>query len=392
MAHVITITSGKGGVGKTSISLNLSLSLASAGHRVCLFDADLGLANVNILTGIFPEHGLDTVISGEKQLGDIMIRNFQGIDIIPGSSGVEKMADLTAAESRHLIQAFLQMGNYDYFIFDTSAGISAQVMAFCRASHQIILVITPEPTSLTDAYSLLKVLSRKTTGSLPPVRVVVNQVKTAVSARSAYAKLKETVKKFLSLKISALGIVARDNNVSISVVSQVPFTILFPGSAASRCVRSLAMKLKDGAAQDLPMEIFWDQCLALMGSGRSREPVKVPRTDQVEQRLSAIESRMATLLEQVTSIKQILLDDRKDKTSAGTKPDVPGRVHKPQLNQQLNQQWDRQRTRHLDRKPERQTDRRRNPEQDPKPQQGQDLPNAPKLSLDFESWMDGQSF
>ncbi len=362
MAHVITITSGKGGVGKTSISLNLSLCLASVGYRVCLFDADLGLANVNILTGIFPENGLDTVISGEKQLGDIMIRNFQGIDIIPGSSGVEKMADLTAAESQHLIQAFLQMGNYDYFIFDTAAGISTQVMAFCHASHQIILVITPEPTSLTDAYSLLKVLSRKATRSLPPVRVVVNQVKTAASARSAYAKLKETVKKFLSLKISALGIVARDNNVPISVVSQVPFTILFPGSAASRCVRSLAMNLKDGAAQDLPMEIFWDQCLELMGSGRSKEPVNVPRTDQVELRLSAIESRMAVLLEQVASIKQILLDERKNKISAGTKPDALDQVRKQHLDQRPNLRQD------------------------------QNLPDPPKLSLDFESWMNGQSF
>jgi flagellar biosynthesis protein FlhG len=107
MAKIITIASGKGGVGKTSISLNLSLALAASGHRVCLFDADLGLANVNILTGLFPEHGLEDVICGEYSLGEIMIRDFQGIDIIPGSSGVEKIADMTAKEAQRLIRSFV---------------------------------------------------------------------------------------------------------------------------------------------------------------------------------------------------------------------------------------------------------------------------------------------
>ena len=381
MANVITITSGKGGVGKTSISLNLSLCLASQGHRVCLFDADLGLANVNVLTGIFPEHGLDAVISGEKKLEEIMVRNFQGIDIIPGSSGVEKMADLTGGESQRLIQAFLLMGSYDFFIFDTSAGISAQVMAFCRASHQMVLVITPEPTSLTDAYSLLKVLSRTSDRSLPPVRVVVNQVKTAASARSAYAKLKETVKKFLSVKITALGIVARDGNVPISVVSQVPFTMLFPGSAASRCVRSLAMKLKDGAAGDLPLEIFWDQCLDLMGSGRAKEPEKKPRTDQVEQRLSIIASRMSYLLEEVASIKQMLLDDRGGRASAAAMPEHAQDSSSPPVHGNRQQK-------------EKDPDHNKGPYhyQEVKQERHQDPPDAPELTLDFESWMAEQKY
>ncbi len=383
MANVITITSGKGGVGKTSISLNLSLCLASQGHRVCLFDADLGLANVNVLTGIFPEHGLDAVLTGEKKLEDIMVRNFQGIDIIPGSSGVEKMADLTGAEAQRLIQAFLQMGSYDYFIFDTSAGISAQVMAFCRASHQMVLVITPEPTSLTDAYSLLKVLSRTNVRDLPPVRVVVNQVKTAASARSAYAKLRKTVKKFLSLKITALGIVARDANVPISVVSQVPFTMLFPGSAASRCIRSLATKLKDGAAGDLPMEIFWDQCLELMGSGRAKETEKKPRADQVEQMLTTIEARMTDLLEEVASIKQILMDDRGNKAPAGREsatalpePALAPYPKKASVHNKAQQG-------------KKEPDHYKDPDQyqDGKQDRQQDLPQPPKLVLDFESWM-----
>ena len=113
MARIITVTSGKGGVGKTSISLNLSLSLASEGAKVCLFDADLGLANVNILTGIYPEKDLESVISGQLSLNQIIIKNYQGIDIIPGSSGVEKIADLTRTQTDTLISAFLDLEEYD---------------------------------------------------------------------------------------------------------------------------------------------------------------------------------------------------------------------------------------------------------------------------------------
>ena len=355
MAKVITIASGKGGVGKTSISLNLSLALAAAGYRVCLFDADLGLANVNILTGIFPEYGLEEVICGERSLEDIMIKNFQGIDIIPGSSGVEKMADLAPEESKRLINSFLELSAYDYFILDTSAGISSQVLSFCRASHEMILVATPEPTSLTDAYSLLKVLSRNK--GLPRVKVVINQVKTAASAKNAYARLKETVHKFLPVKISPLGIVAQDKNVSISVVSQIPFFMLFPETDASRCIRSLAVKLAKGQDHkaDMPMELFWDQCLEFLSDqrqtrlltrtragtgagtragkrtigdrqvqdkpaesdkgqaqGRTTQSTQEESKDQAElqSRLSTIENKVSLLLDEVSEIKQLLQQAR----------------------------------------------------------------------------------
>lgn len=344
MANIITITSGKGGVGKTSISLNLSLALAAAGHRVCLFDADLGLANVNILTGIYPEYGLEDVINGHKGLPDIMIRDFQGVDIIPGSSGVEQLADLKAREAERLIRAFLDIRSYDFFIFDTSAGISAQVLAFCRASREMVLVVTPEPTSLTDAYSLLKVLAKR--GGLPPVRVVVNQVKTAASARSAYSKLRNTVKKFLNLKISALGVVAHDANVPISVVSQIPFTMLFPDTDASRCIRTMALKLVKAGQKDMPLEIFWDRCLGLLGtsatdapekreerekreksleSGATRAAGPVPEgagdQDALQERLAAIENTMSRLLDEVTAIKQMLTPDTRNRPPRSGDPD-----------------------------------------------------------------------
>jgi flagellar biosynthesis protein FlhG len=336
MAKVITIASGKGGVGKTSISLNLSLALAAAGHRVCLFDADLGLANVNIMTGLFPEHGLEEVISGELSLGEIMIKDFQGIDIIPGSSGVEKIADLTAAESKRLIRSFLALSSYDYFILDTSAGISSQVLSFCRASHEMILVATPEPTSLTDAYSLLKVLSKN---KVPRIKVVINHVKTAVAAKIAYARLKETVHKFLGLKIFPLGIVAQDHNVPISVVSQIPFFMLFPDTEASRCIRSIALKLtKDTLDKaDMPMELFWDQCLGFLSPSKKarhagpegkvpQQRPKDPAGDSegaladLQERLSAVEEKMSQLLNEMGEIKALLTGSRVEKQQIDLPP------------------------------------------------------------------------
>ena len=326
MAKVLTIASGKGGVGKTSISLNLSLALARAGYRVCLFDADLGLANVNILTGLYPDYGLADVIDGDKNLAEIMIRDFNGIDIIPGSSGVERLADMSNQEAGELIAGFLDLPDYDYFIIDTSAGISAQVLAFCRACHEMILVATPEPTSLTDAYSLIKVLSRQ--GRLPRIRVVINQVRTHDAAKRAYAKLKKTVHKFLGIAIAPLGILARDPNVPIAVVSQIPFLMIFPDSKASRCIRAIALKLVKDPGGDMPVEAFWDQCLALLAKARPEpEPEAVPAPEPesasqvrdaerilvqegqkaLEGRLDAIEETMGRLLKEMAEVKTLLL-------------------------------------------------------------------------------------
>ncbi len=332
MAKIITVTSGKGGVGKTNISLNLSLALASAGHRVCLFDADLGMANVNILTGIFPEYGLEMVMGGDKELRDIMIRDFQGVDIIPGSSGVEQMADLTPAQARTLIQSFLELDAYDYFIFDTSAGISAQVLAFCRASQEILVVITPEPTSLTDAYSLIKVLVRHR--DLPPVRVVVNQVKTPEAAKVAYGKLKRTVSRFLPVSISARGIVAYDSQVPMAVASQIPFLMLYPDGPASRSIQALARKFsrEQDPSSDLPLEMFWDQCLGYMVQEKAPEPLADHRPSDAETgektpesgpdmaaRLDDMDEKISLILEELSEIRK-LMGQREEE---GPASDVP---------------------------------------------------------------------
>ncbi|WP_051148575.1 MinD/ParA family protein [Desulfospira joergensenii] len=401
MAKVITVTSGKGGVGKTSISLNLSLALSSAGFKVCLFDADLGLANVNILTGLFPENGLEQVMDGDLTLNEIMIRDFHGIDIIPGSSGVEKMADLTLKESDTLIKAFLKLDAYDYFIFDTSAGISAQVLSFCMASHEMILVVTPEPTSLTDAYSLLKVLSENR--QVPAVKVVVNQVKTRASALKTWSKLKGTVQRFLRIKISPLGIVAHDRNVPAAIISQVPFFILSPDSVATRCIRSISQKLAlvPDEQADIPMELFWHQCFQFFNSrkkaesqtrasGRRRPGPATPGTPpardyslelaELKQGLSRIEAQVSRLMDDTAGIKDLMgqvtelkrIFKQKAFSSPGEKP-VPDRT------------LHRQRP-----APAEAADRPEDSDKGISPVAAP-LPKPGKIYLDFEAWMKKRS-
>lgn len=362
MTKMLAIASGKGGAGKTSISLNLALALAGANYRVCLFDADLGLANVNILTGLYPQYGLAQVMEGSHTLSDIMIRNFNGIDIIPGSSGVEKLADLTSHEAGLLIQSFLTLPDYDYFLIDTSAGISSQVLSFCRAAQEMILVVTPEPTSLTDAYSLLKVLSKK--GAMPNIRVVVNQVRTAQEAKASYAKLKKTVLRFLSTRVSPLGIVARDPNVSNAVLSQVPFLIKYPETQAAKCISALMLKLTKDPGKEMPLGAFWDQCLEILGekSPRIRETVTMPivqknhglnyfksdnevrpepapvPTGQGDEsparRLASIEEKLSQLLQEVADLKHLLTPPPKKPAtksrSRETAPPEPCRTGKPE--------------------------------------------------------------
>ena len=263
--RIITVTSGKGGVGKTSISVNLAIHLAALDHRVCLFDADLGLANINILLRLDPEYNLEDVILKHRSLQDIIIGDYRGIDIIPGSSGVEKMANLEKDQIEHLVRAFSGLDGYDFLLIDTSAGISKNVLAFCLASSEIILVITPEPTSLTDAYSLLKVLTLN--GFQGSAKIVVNQCKNIQTAKLTYNKFKETVKKYLHVEIILLGIVIQDQKVVEAIKAQQSLISLFPDSNASKCIKLLARKLLECSSEGVKASSimsFWDKCFQLI--------------------------------------------------------------------------------------------------------------------------------
>lgn len=262
---MICITSGKGGVGKTNISVNLALFLSRLGYRVCLFDADLGLANVNILLGIYPEHTIEDVISGEKQFEDILVQNCQGIDIVPGSSGVEKLANVPNEQLEKLINAFTTLNKYDFVFFDTSAGISKNVISFCMASPEVLLVVTPEPTSLTDGYALLKILSLN--GFKGSVSVIVNQISNLQKSQLVFNKFRDAVQKFLPIKIFPAGTILKDPKVWDAVNKQKPFISAWPDTKASKCIKNIARYLTQQQLWDRinePVETFWARWLDLM--------------------------------------------------------------------------------------------------------------------------------
>jgi flagellar biosynthesis protein FlhG len=372
MARIITITSEKERVGKTSISLNLSLSLASKGFKVCLFDSNISLSNVNILTNIYPGKNIESVILRQSRLKDIIIKNYHGIDIIPGSIGIKNLANLTQAQSHNLVNAFFDLEDYDYFILDTSEGMTPQVLSFCMASHEIILVATCESTSLTHAYTMLKKLSKYHYDF--PVKVLINQAKSGKAAKKAYDQLKELVNKFLSIKIEPLGIVASDKNVRASVVSQTPFFILFPNTIASKCINSITGKLlsKSDVAQAMPLEFFWDKCLSFLKKHHQPKQVPAPlpepvvnknkeKDQDIKKTLAHIESRISLLTKEVSDIKKFLKapKDRPYKS----KEKAPKSLKPPELTA-INFM-----------------DSQKSKEKAPKPAEPKEI------TLDFESWL-----
>jgi len=273
MKRVITITSGKGGVGKTSISVNLAVQLAKEGVKTCIFDADLGLANINILLGIRPEYNLEDVITGDKRLSEILIHDPSGVDIIPGGTGVEKLAAMSPESVSQLIENFSCLDGYDVLFFDTSAGISRDVLSFCMASREIILVVIPEPTSLTDGYSLLKVLSLN--GYRHPAKVIINQAKNDRFAQAVFNKFNEAVKKYLPLEISYIGCLPADETVAEAVARQRPFVTLYPSARATNGIVRLAQNLLECGDEDISdstFDSFWEKYADF-----AKRPLKMPQ-------------------------------------------------------------------------------------------------------------------
>ncbi len=265
MTRLITITSGKGGVGKTNISINLALQLAARGFRTCLFDADLGLANINVLLGVYPQKTLREVLFSNQKIQEIIINYRAGVHILPGSSGVAEMVDLKPEQVEQLIRSFLALTDYDFFLFDTSAGIARDVLAFCLAAPEVLVVITPEPTSLTDAYALVKILVLS--GFHGKIRIVVNLCRNASHAKAAYGKFKAAVKKFLGVDITSLGMIYEDEMMPRAVTQQQPVSILYPKAHATQCIKKLADRLAAESEDSLEprgLKAFWEQCLAVL--------------------------------------------------------------------------------------------------------------------------------
>ncbi len=314
MTRIITVTSGKGGVGKTNISVNLALHLARLGYRTCLFDADLGLANINILLKLYPEYNLKDVILNHKTLDDVIIRDYQGIDIISGSSGVEKMVNLNPEQIQNLITSFSNLDYYDFFIIDTAAGISKNVLSFCLSSSEIMLVISTDPTSLTDAYALLKVLSLN--GYKEKVMVVINQSPGNKRAKAAYRKLSSTSNKYLSIKLSPIGILNKDKHVESAVANQKPFISLYPNSYASKSIKVIAENLIKKESQGIEtsgIDTFWEKCLTFFKSslkgGNEKEEQKenkeIDLPEKNQEHLEVVEDKLKNALPKSEKVMEI---------------------------------------------------------------------------------------
>lgn len=238
--RVIAVTSGKGGVGKTSIAVNLGLALARRHKQVILLDADLGLANVDILFGLVPRWDLTQVVKGEKQLKDIIVEGPEGILLIPGGSGVRELADLSIKQQEILLESLREVtAGMDFLLVDTSAGISRQVLSFVAAAGEGIVVTTPEPTALTDAYGLIKGLS----GLKVKLHLIVNRAANLRDGQEAAERLQAVAERFLSFKLSFLGVIPEDKAVGLAVREQKPLLIYYPTSAAARAIDEVADRL-----------------------------------------------------------------------------------------------------------------------------------------------------
>ncbi|MEL1134277.1 MinD/ParA family protein [Desulfitobacterium sp. THU1] len=237
--RVLAVTSGKGGVGKTNFSVNLGLALIDLGYRVILLDGDLGLANLDIACGVTPRYTLEHLLSGEKEIEEILISGPKGIGILPGGSGVQDLANIERERLEEVVRNLGRLeGLADIIIIDTGAGLGHTVLNFLKAADDIILITTPEPTALTDAYGLLKALQQVRSNF--SVNVVVNRVQKESDAKDTYERLESASYRFLNISLTLLGWVYEDAAVGKSVMRQEPVSISYPQSSASQCIQWIA--------------------------------------------------------------------------------------------------------------------------------------------------------
>jgi flagellar biosynthesis protein FlhG len=249
----ITITSGKGGVGKSNFALNTAIAMAGLGKRVLLVDADTNLANLDLLLGITPKFNLADVVTGSKSMKDIDIAGPGGIDILPGASGDIFMLGLDEQVEYRLLDSFTELEeSHDVIIIDTGAGLSRQIVSYAASADDVVVVTSPEPTSRADAYAMIKVISQ----SRPtlPLHLLVNMVRSAEEAMDVFDGLNLVVQTFLKFPIRYLGHVPFDPNVMNSVATQHALMLEYPRSAASVAIRMTAHKLLRGVNIPSPEE------------------------------------------------------------------------------------------------------------------------------------------
>ncbi len=240
--RIMTISSGKGGVGKTNIAINLAIALAEAGKKVVVMDADLGLANVNVILGIIPKYNLYHVIKKQKKLRDIIVNTQYGIQIIAGASGFSQLANLNEEERAAFVEGLKDLSYADYIIIDTAAGVSQNVLTFLKGADDAIIITTPEPTAITDAYGIIKSITTESNNG-PSIKLVVNRVRTVMEGKKVAERVINIAGQFLNVKVSNIGFIFEDSVVQRAVIKQDPFYRSAPNSKAAQSIKHLMTRL-----------------------------------------------------------------------------------------------------------------------------------------------------
>ena len=260
---VIAVTGGKGGVGKTNVTLNMAVSLAKRGKRVMVLDADLGLANVDVLLGIRVIKNLSHVLSGECTLDEVIVHGPEGVMIIPATSGTQSMVELTDVEHAGLIQAFSSLQTpIDILLIDTAAGISNMVVSFAQAAQDVLMVVCDEPTSITDAYALIKILSKQ--NGVYRFKIVANMVRSLREGQDLFTKLTRVTDRFLDASLELVACIPFDGNVRQAVRKQKTVVDAFPKTPASLAFKALANRACDWPIPHQPgghLEFFIEKLL-----------------------------------------------------------------------------------------------------------------------------------
>lgn len=263
-AHVIAITSGKGGVGKSNIAVNTSICLAVRGSRVTLVDVDLGLANSDVLLGMQPRHTLSHVISGTESLEEVCVRGPAGLRFVPGASGLGELADLSEFDRQSLLSQLETLeDSTDIVVLDCGAGISRNVMTFAASADTVVVVTTPQPTAVTDAYATIKVLLRERFEGR--VGLFVNMADSRLAAAQTYERIANVAQKFLNLSVADLGYMVHDTAVARAVDARCPFVIRFPDCNASACVAALAETLSRSQQPESTRMSFFRRVVGIFG-------------------------------------------------------------------------------------------------------------------------------
>ncbi|MBN2811786.1 MinD/ParA family protein [Treponema zuelzerae] len=242
--RIITVTSGKGGVGKTNVATNMAITYGQMGKKVILIDADLGMANVNVMMNLIPQYNLYHVMRKQKKMSEIILDTEYGIKLVAGASGFSKIANMTEEERNSFIEELYSLSDADIIIIDTSAGISKNVLGFVAAADEVVVVTTPEPTAITDAYGMIKIIATEVDNLNINLKMIVNRVQTASEGKRVADRMIQIAAQFLNLKIEYLGFIYDDLLVSQSVLRQKPFIINDPKGKASVCLRHIVSRIE----------------------------------------------------------------------------------------------------------------------------------------------------